>query len=175
MSLDTCRRYALPKIFLFLSVLGSIQPAHGTVPPETVWATTGQGVPTFLSGHLGFLAADLPLGDAAAFFAAGLAAEELGPEGAGSFEVMGVDRDRLGQAHIRLAPRVDGRPVPGAEVIVHVDHETRAVLAMNGRWDFAPGASGQAGGEPSGSVFLSSLSNRRIFTFWKFTEQNNAP
>ncbi len=164
MSLDRCRRSVWAKLFLCLLVIAPIRPAQGAVEPDTVWAMTGRGEPTFLSGSLGFLAGDLPLGDAAVLFADQFAAEVLGSTGAETFEVLRVDRDLLGQAHIHLAQRIDGIRVPGADRIVHVDEESREVLAMNGRWVSGAEVPPRGAGDPEVAALFSPDSTRRLGT-----------
>ncbi len=45
-----------------------------------------------------------------------------------------AESDGLGQTHLRLRQFVDGRPVIGGELIVHLDSATRAVRSLEGRF-----------------------------------------
>jgi vibriolysin len=89
-----------------------------------------QGVPTFVTGELGRLAAGAP-GRAAADFLRGQK-ELLQLTGSEDFEAIGTTKDELGQTHVRLQERLRGLPVVGAEYIVHSDNAGN-VTAMNGR------------------------------------------
>lgn len=45
-----------------------------------------------------------------------------------------AESDKLGQTHLRLRQHVDGLPVIGGELIVHLDTTTRALLSLEGRF-----------------------------------------
>ena len=90
-----------------------------------------RGIPTFVTGHLGRLAA----GNTAIASRDFLRAQTnlLKMEDGEDFEILGTHRDELGQTHVRLQERVNGLPVIGAEYIVHSDASGN-VIAMNGRF-----------------------------------------
>ncbi|HYI08790.1 MAG TPA: M4 family metallopeptidase [Thermoanaerobaculia bacterium] len=96
-------------------------------------ATDENGVATHITGHLGRL--DANVAESAKNI---LRAQKdlLQATGVEEFEALGVYHDDLGQTHVRLQERLHGRPVIGAEYIVHADADGN-VFAANGR--FAPG------------------------------------
>jgi Zn-dependent metalloprotease len=92
------------------------------------------GVPTEIRGQLGRLNANAVAESARNVLRAHK--QLLQAEGIEDFESLGVFRDDLGQTHVRLQEKLHGRPVIGAEYIVHAD-ENGNVFAANGR--FTPG------------------------------------
>jgi len=89
-----------------------------------------KGVPTFVTGHLGRLAAG-PVEKASRDFLRAQATL-LPMQDGEDFEAIGSLRDEFGQTHVRMQERLNGLPVIGAEYIVHSDDKGN-VIAMNGR------------------------------------------
>ena len=81
-------------------------------------------------------------GDARAERAAGDLLRALGPALGASqrdeLRLVSAADDTLGQTHLRLRQHVDGLPVVGAELIVHLDTGTRRLISLEGR--FLPSA-----------------------------------
>lgn len=100
-------------------------------PAARVLRVDEAGVPTFLAGRLGKLAAGNPEQSAQAFLSS--RKHLLGASGEEEFEPLRSFQDESGQTHVRLQQRVNGLPFIGAEYIVHADHEGN-VFAMNGRF-----------------------------------------
>lgn len=73
------------------------------------------------------------LADGARNFARGYAAGR-GASGSEDFATRTSKRDELGQVHVRVNQSIAGLPVVGAELIVHIDDATGAVLGINGRF-----------------------------------------
>lgn len=71
--------------------------------------------------------------DSAEVFARGFATR-LGGVGTESFAARRVIADELGQVHIRMTQSIAGLTVVGAELIVHADVKTGAVVGVNGRF-----------------------------------------
>ena len=90
------------------------------------------GVPTFVTGHLGRLLGPGSVESSARSFLRSKT-DILPMDGSEDFQPMATYRDELGQTHIRMQERFNGLPVVGAEYIVHADSEGR-VIAMNGRF-----------------------------------------
>lgn len=90
-----------------------------------------KGVPTFVTGNLGKVAAGAP-GQAAKDF---LKAQKqlLHMTGTEDFDVASITRDSLGQTHVKLQQTLNGLVVYGGEYVVHTDAAGN-VVAMNGRF-----------------------------------------
>lgn len=110
--------------------------ALAALPEARVLALDAAGVPEFVAGRLGLLGAGAPEGAALRYL------ESLAPvfraTGREEFAVVKSERDELGKVHVRVQQYIDGRPVIGAELIVHSEEATGEVYAVNGR--FAPDA-----------------------------------
>lgn len=92
-----------------------------------------RGVPTFLAGSLGRLRGGDAVGEALAFLQEKRAA--FLATGREEFALVGVQEDDLGQTHVRFQQTLHGRPVVGAELIVHMDLAAGKVLAVNGAFE----------------------------------------
>jgi vibriolysin len=90
------------------------------------------GVPTFVTGPLGKLNGS-PDKAAKEFLKAQKALLKMA--GTEDFDVVSTKKDSLGFTHIKMAQKLRGLPVIGAEYIVHADASGN-IYAMNGR--FAP-------------------------------------
>ena len=90
-----------------------------------------RGIPTFVIGQLGRLGAGSAEKASRDFLRAQTSLLQM--DGLEDFEVIGTNRDELGQTHVRLQERLHGLPVIGAEYIVHSDANGN-VIAMNGRF-----------------------------------------
>jgi Zn-dependent metalloprotease len=90
-----------------------------------------KGVPTFVTGELGKLAAG-PRDQAAKAFLKSQK-ELLGMTGTEDFDTASITTDELGQTHVKFQQTLRGLPVFGAEYIVHTDANGN-VRAMNGRF-----------------------------------------
>jgi Zn-dependent metalloprotease len=113
--------------------------AFAQVPEGPVRRTLqvdSNGIPTFLAGRLGKLAAGDRREAARDFLAQRKAL--LGATGVEDFEPLSAFDDQSGQTHIRLQQRLNGLPFIGAEYIVHADADGN-VFAMNGRFRPATG------------------------------------
>jgi Zn-dependent metalloprotease len=102
------------------------------LPEVRTVALDAVGVPTFIAGRLGHLGAGDPAGAALRYL------ESLRPllRATGREEVAParVERDDLGQVHIKLQQYHRGLPVVGAELVVHADAATGEVRVVNGRF-----------------------------------------
>jgi vibriolysin len=99
--------------------------------PIRIMEADVRGVPTFITGNLGRLniKADAAKG---AVDVLRIHKGVLGMTGNEDFEIKGTLRDDLGQTHVRLQERINGRPVIGGDMIVHADKDGN-VFAINGR------------------------------------------
>ncbi|MGQ9751442.1 MAG: M4 family metallopeptidase [Thermoanaerobaculaceae bacterium] len=92
------------------------------------------GVPTFIAGELGQIEARDFTGGALRFL------EDLRPvfraTGREELALKGTQEDELGKVHVRFQQTLNGLPVAGAELTLHVDARTGKVYAINGT--FAP-------------------------------------
>lgn len=61
-------------------------------------------------------------------------AARRGAAGSEEFGASRSQRDELGQVHIRLNQSIAGLPVVGAELIVHIDESSGAILGINGQF-----------------------------------------
>ena len=90
------------------------------------------GIPTFISGRLGFIGFGPVERNAPSFVS------KLLPlfHGAGEerFRVLRTERDKAGAAHVRLEEQYRGLSIVGAELIVHVNENTGEVTGVNGRF-----------------------------------------
>ncbi len=104
------------------------------LPEVQVLTMDAAGVPEFIGGRLGHLGVGTPEGASLRYL------ETLAPllraTGREEFAIVKSERDELGKVHVRLQQYLDGRPVIGAELIIHSDEDTGEVYAVNGR--FAP-------------------------------------
>ena len=102
------------------------------LPEVRTVALDAAGVPTFIAGRLGHLGAGDPAGAALRYL------ERLRPllRATGREEVAParVERDDLGQVHVKLQQFHRGLPVVGAELVVHADAATGEVSVVNGRF-----------------------------------------
>jgi vibriolysin len=89
-----------------------------------------KGVPTFVTGHLGRLAAGSVENASRDFLRAQTTL--LPMQDGEDFEAIGSLRDEFGQTHVRMQQRLNGLLVIGAEYIVHSDDKGN-VIGMNGR------------------------------------------
>lgn len=90
-----------------------------------------KGVPTFVTGQLGKLAAGASDKAAKEFLKS---QRDLLPlTGNEDFDVVSTTRDGLGQTHVKMQQKIRGLRVVGAEYIVHADGAGN-VMAMNGRF-----------------------------------------
>lgn len=90
-----------------------------------------KGVPTFVTGELGKLAAGSLDKAAKAFLKSQKALlKQMGTE---DFDVVSTHKDHLGRSHVKMQQTLRGLPVIGAEYIIHSD-EAGNVYAMNGRF-----------------------------------------
>lgn len=109
---------------------GEVFSALADLPPGVEYRLDAAGIPQEIRG----LAQPRASGDpkTAALFAV----EELGPlfrvGPADRFEPVTLERDELGQEHVRLQQVHRGLPVVGGELIVHMDGQR--VLGINGRF-----------------------------------------
>ena len=137
------------------------------VTPALAWAqkssvdvvvAESHGVPTFLTGDLGYvdpmpaknLASDQD--ETLAQLSAKALLEDLvvtrfGASGAEELRPVRVRHDRHGTVHVRFEQYLDGLRVVGAELIVHSEADSGKVYAVNGR--FVPDAQVQARGRRS--------------------------
>ncbi len=92
----------------------------------------GNGVPTFLAGHLGYLGPGSPDGAAMRYV------ERLRPllraTGRERIAATRTMRDDLGQVHVRLQQYYNGLLVVGGEIVVHADAATGEVRVVNGQF-----------------------------------------
>ncbi len=91
-----------------------------------------RGVPTFLAGNLGQVAGGDPVGASLAFLEEKRAV--FLASGREELAVTNVHEDDLGQVHVRFQQTLYGRPVVGAELIVHWEPSSGKVLAVNGKF-----------------------------------------
>jgi Zn-dependent metalloprotease len=122
----------MKKLVLILLLSATVAFAKSPVAESRahIKGVDAQGVPTFVTGELGRLAAGNPGRAAAEFLRAQKDLLQL--TGSEDFEAIGTTKDELGQTHIRLQERLRGLPVVGAQYIVHTDAAGN-VIAMNGR------------------------------------------
>jgi vibriolysin len=108
--------------------------ALADLPEVTTVTFDGNGIPTFLAGHLGHLGPGSPEGAALRYVEGlrpllrGTGREEIAPSR--------TERDDLGLIHVRLQQYRNGLPVVGGELVVHADEATGEVRVVNGH--FAP-------------------------------------
>lgn len=95
----------------------------------TIRDTDSNGAPTWVTGEIGKLGA----GNADAASKALLKSQKdlLGLNGTEDFDVTSVQRDALGQTHVKFQETLRGLPVFGGEYIVHSDANGN-VFAING-------------------------------------------
>ncbi|MEW5877482.1 MAG: M4 family metallopeptidase [Acidobacteriota bacterium] len=91
-----------------------------------------RGVPTFLAGNLGRVSGGDPVGASLAFLEEKRAV--FLATGQEEFAFNRVQEDELGQIHVRFQQTFQGRPVVGAELIVHLEAASGKVLAINGKF-----------------------------------------
>jgi vibriolysin len=107
--------------------------AAGDAPLDSqVLAVDLQGNPTFIKGELGVLV-ERNRRVAAVNFLKTLVVDSFGAAGTEELVATKVTRDRLGTFHVRVAQRIAGLPVVGAELIVHARQGSGEVYAVNGR------------------------------------------
>lgn len=104
--------------------------AVSKLPRVDVIQLDHRGAPAFLAGDLGRLT-DTGWADAAGEFVKSSAAV-YGLSGREDFTAARVDEDHLGQVHIRMQQHWQGRPVIGADIVVHADRASRRVTAISG-------------------------------------------
>ncbi|HKI06407.1 MAG TPA: M4 family metallopeptidase [Thermoanaerobaculia bacterium] len=127
-------RFYLLLLLSLLAVPAAAQPdADADAQGLKILGRDGHGVPTFVSGKLGFLSKG-DRGRAAAAFLRTFAEQSLGATGTENLEVRRVREDHLGKLHVRVQQRINDLPVVGAELILHSDAKTGEVYAVNGRF-----------------------------------------
>lgn len=89
------------------------------------------GIPTFVTGRLGYLRSANMAGGREYLQDIGAALRATGNEG---FTPLRSLSDRLGQVHLRYQQTLYGLPVVGADMIVHIDKTSGEVLAFNGNF-----------------------------------------
>lgn len=124
----------MKKLFAVMILLcATVAFAQGDIESKIVRGrmVDDNGVATFITGDLG----RLNLSNAGVS-ARNILREQkhlLQATGAEDFEPLGTFQDDLGQTHVRMQQSLHGRPVVGAEYIVHADAEGN-VFAANGRF-----------------------------------------
>ena len=130
-------RLILNSLVLGLCCLGAIPGSAATLE---VAAVDGQGVPTYFAGRSAELSKSADLEGAALEFLGRFLERELRGTGEEVLEVRQISSDELGHIRIRTRQLLHGRPVVGAEMLLHLDGESRQVLAVTGRVAKAEGA-----------------------------------
>lgn len=143
------RQYLLLLSFLIAAPLAAqpFEEASGL----KVLSRDDRGVPTFVTGKLGFLQkADRGLSGnkAAGSFLRSFAEQSLGARGTEDLEVYRSREDELGKLHVRTRQRIHGLPVVGAELVLHADAATGEIYAVNGRFIPDPGLPVEPGLDP---------------------------
>jgi vibriolysin len=121
----------MKKLLPILLLCASTALAKDAVRMIEVKAVDAKGVPTFVTGQLGRLAAG-NVEFASRDFLRSQAPDLLQMADGEDFQPLNSLRDELGQTHVRMQERVHGLPVLGAEYIVHSDANGN-VIGMNGR------------------------------------------
>jgi vibriolysin len=125
-------KLALALIALSLTVFSLPALAAG-VGDERVQARDLQGVPTFVKGDLGSLG-NGGLRGAVERYLTDLTTDAFKAAGDEQFRAVRIHSDDLGQTHIRVNQEINGLPVLGAQLIVHIDSQSRNVLSVNGKF-----------------------------------------
>ena len=120
------------------------------LPEVRLLSFDGNGVPTFVAGHLGRLSRGEAVGASLAFLdGSGPLLRATGRE---AFALARLDRDQLGQVHVRFQQYIGALPVVGGEMIVHSEEATGEVLALSGRFVPAEGLPVEATVDPREAV-----------------------
>lgn len=101
-------------------------------PSVEHFAADADGVPTHISGRLGFIGFG-PVERNVQGFVTMLLPLFHG-SGEERFRTSRIERDADGVAHLRLEEQYRGLPIVGAELIVHVKEKTGEVTGVNGRF-----------------------------------------
>lgn len=108
------------------------QAALARLPRIDQVVAADDGVPSFITGDLGFLAKGEPRTAAQAFL------QEVAPvfrmHAATDLEPMRVKSDELGQVHVKFSQYLHDLPVVGGELTVHSDGVSGRVSAVSGRF-----------------------------------------
>jgi vibriolysin len=101
-------------------------------PAVHQFEATPAGIPTFISGRLGFIGFG-PIERNAPDFVSRLLPLFHGA-GEERFRLLRTERDKAGAAHVRLEEQYRGLSIVGAELIIHVNESTGEVTGVNGRF-----------------------------------------
>src|SRR5262245_28925286 len=123
------------KKWLALSLLLIATVAFGAKDPSkdnkiSIRDSDSNGRPTFVTGELGKLGAGAA--DKAAKDFVKTQKDLLDLNGTEDFDTLSVQKDALGQTHVKLQEKIKGLPVFGGDFIVHSDANGN-VFAINGR------------------------------------------
>jgi vibriolysin len=121
---------ALVAVTLMVFNLPALAAGNGD---ERIQARDLQGVPTFVKGNLGTLERGGLRGTVERYLS-GLTIDTFKAAGDERFRAIRLRSDELGQTHIRVNQEINGLPVIGAQLIVHIDTESRDVLSVNGKF-----------------------------------------
>lgn len=124
----------------FLTLLAGLALATSAFANQEVLMSRADGTPTFVRGDLGQLDIQATSADKAGDAIAAAAQQWLADFALANFQARGdekliatgINADGLGQVHIRFSQEINGLKVDGANLIVHADATTGAVLAVNG-------------------------------------------
>lgn len=106
--------------------------ALGRFPRVDSVVTAADGVPTFVTGDLGFLPKGEPKAAAQAFLGEAAAVFRMHP--ATDLEPLRVKSDDRGQVHVKFQQYLHELPVIGGELSVHADGVSGRVTAVTGRF-----------------------------------------